>query len=155
MISCPYCDTPNRKGSKYCSNCGRRLDTAGAVPCPACNRINPANSFYCAFCGAALMRSGEGHEVGAPTPSAQPSVESPAATFEPVPPSRPGLPQWLYQEPAADAEKPASVPSAVSDALRADREECKYLRGIPGVLPAHDGWLASAVSSYLAERIKT
>jgi hypothetical protein len=149
MIHCPYCDTPNRKGSKYCSNCGRRLDTVRAGPCPTCKGLNPPNSLYCAFCGAPLMPSTEGDSVDTPTDSVQPSEVRQPVKPDSVPPARAELPEWLYQQPA---DTPATAPSTASDASGADRQGCKYLRDIPGALPAGDGWLALAVSSYLAER---
>ena len=151
MIGCPHCGTLNRRGSKYCSNCGQRLDTIPGISCPSCNGPNSLGSTLCEFCGASLLPPAEEDDTGA-----QPSVPSPAAPavseregLEPVMPARSALPSWLYPQPAEVPEEPelsAGVPSPIPAEPPAEQEANKYLRGIRGVLPSADVWLSSSMS---------
>jgi hypothetical protein len=68
-----------------------------------------------------------------------------------VPPP-PDLPEWLYEQAASKAEVPDAKPSSVPIQAKVDQEGAKYLKDIRGVLPAEEGWLASAVSSYLTDK---
>ncbi len=51
MIGCANCGTLNRAGSKFCSNCGQRLEPVPSIVCPACSRLSPPESTFCKFCG--------------------------------------------------------------------------------------------------------
>jgi hypothetical protein len=149
MIECPYCDTLNRKGSKFCSHCGHRLDSVSVVHCPACRGPNPASMSACRFCGASLVSTGHEDRTDIPTEPVERSVDSqPGSALPP----RPELPQWLYQQAASNIEAPEGKTSSVSLQAKVDEEGSKYLKGITGALPAKDGWLASVISSYLAQR---
>ncbi|MGC8786074.1 MAG: zinc ribbon domain-containing protein [Anaerolineae bacterium] len=144
MISCPYCGTPNRRGSKYCSNCGQRLEAVSAITCTACERLNPPGSTYCAFCGALLTPvrpTWEGEESSKQKPE---SIEA-ALHRE--------LPSWLYEQPATPSEtatRPSAAPQAVAAQPRME-EQSKYLQDIQGVLPSTDTWLFSSMQRGIRE----
>jgi hypothetical protein len=153
MIGCPYCGTMNRKGSRYCSKCGERLDTVPSTRCPACNAPNLSSSENCAFCGASLEVQGEGPEPKAVMP---PSIPASASTEEPdteaaeleVPASE-ALPSWLYdlateeQEPAVPVAAPHAVPEQRKPELN------RYLQDLGGVFPKTDGWLSQSLARRL------
>jgi len=144
MIGCPYCGIINRKGSNYCSNCGQRLDTVAIIHCPVCNAPNPSNSSLCAFCGTSLSPPvlAEGDVAGTRQPEESKPVDS-----RPAIESRPKVPPWLYEQPAEQFQESARfVESSASE------ERSKYLKGIRGVLPSADGWLASSISRHLTYR---
>ncbi len=46
-ITCPYCNTLNDEGAKFCDNCGKELNKV----CPNCNTLNDPNAKYCDNCG--------------------------------------------------------------------------------------------------------
>ncbi len=54
MIHCPSCGTSNRKGSRFCNECGEPLPSTG-VRCPMCNTINAVGNVYCQACNARLV----------------------------------------------------------------------------------------------------
>jgi uncharacterized Zn finger protein (UPF0148 family) len=152
MITCPYCGTPNRRGSKYCSNCGQRLEAVAAITCAACERLNPPGSTYCAFCGA-LLTPGQLARENAVEQPVEPLAESGKQELESaeVAPRR-ELPSWLYEEPAISAEatiRPPAAPQAV--AVHPSAERSKYLQDIQGVLPSTDRWLLSSMQRGLHE----
>jgi len=149
MIDCPYCDTLNRKGSKYCSNCGRRLDSVSVVHCPACHGANPADISACRFCGVPLVSPLQKDRTDMPTQLPERPAES---RPESALPPRPELPEWLYQQAVSEAEAPEGESSSVPPQAKVDEGDSKYLKGIRGALPATDGWLAAVISSYLAQR---
>jgi hypothetical protein len=158
MIDCPYCGNPNRKGSRYCSNCGQRLDTASVVYCPSCNGPNPPGNSLCEFCEAELTPPAPAEEdkagVQPPLPSPEEPAESAPERPEPVVSSRPELPSWLYQRPAEEPVKPepsAGVPSPMPAEPPAEEDGNKYLRGIRGVLPGAGVWLSSSISRSVSE----
>ena len=136
MMKCPYCGTLNRKGSKYCSKCGQRLDTLSAV-CPACTKANPRGSAFCGFCGASL-RLPDGQDV-APAPGAR-------LTQEPV---EEGLPPWLYE--ASEERRPVREQAAAAPTAATVAEGGKYLRDIENGLPDTEAWLSSSQSQGLAK----
>lgn len=153
MIPCPYCGTPNRRGSKYCSNCGQRLEAVSAITCGACERLNPPGSTYCAFCGALLTsvrparESATGHYVQLSGESSTQELESAEAA------SRRELPSWLYEQPAMPSEtatRPSVAPQAVTAQPRME-EQSKYLQDIQGVLPSTDRWLFSSMQRGIRE----
>lgn len=72
-VHCPYCDTRNPAGAKFCGGCGGDLAGAKAreagkvvgafrpgaaapVNCPNCGTANPASAMTCSNCGASLAR---------------------------------------------------------------------------------------------------
>jgi hypothetical protein len=59
MIACMACGTLNRKGSRYCSNCGIQLEQATGLSCPYCSGQNALTYSYCQFCGAELLAGPE------------------------------------------------------------------------------------------------
>jgi len=155
MIGCTHCGTLNRRGSKYCGNCGERLDTVPSIHCPSCNGLNPLGNSLCEFCGAALLSPAEEDDTGVqpPLPSPEEPAEREPEGSEPVTSSRPEPPAWLYPRPTEQPERPdlsAGVPSPTPAEPPVEQEGNKYLRGIRGVLPSSDGWLSASLSRYLS-----
>nr|MBC7244535.1 zinc ribbon domain-containing protein [Chloroflexota bacterium] len=140
MIKCPYCGMPNRRGSRYCSNCGQRLEEVSGIACSACERLNPLGSTFCAFCGALLVSSVPAAE-SATGQTAPRQEETGKEGMEAVTPQR-ELPSWLYEELST---RPKDVSLSAAAPLLVEEERNKYLRGIQGVLPSTDKWLASSM----------
>jgi uncharacterized membrane protein YvbJ len=46
-MKCPECGSENPEGSKFCNECGAKLDLA----CSQCGKPNPASSKLCNQCG--------------------------------------------------------------------------------------------------------
>src|SRR5439155_16375962 len=55
-LKCSRCQTENRPGRRFCSQCGAAL----ALACPSCGFANEADEKFCGGCGASL--------AGAPPP---------------------------------------------------------------------------------------
>jgi len=55
MIYCPKCGTANRRGSRFCNECGAPLPMRTALRCPMCGATNPIGNAYCDKCGARLI----------------------------------------------------------------------------------------------------
>ena len=55
MIYCPNCGTANRDGSRFCNECGRKLQSKTGIICPMCSRVNPGGNVYCDNCHARLV----------------------------------------------------------------------------------------------------
>jgi hypothetical protein len=138
----------NRKGSRYCSSCGERLDTVPSTHCPSCNAPNLASREYCAFCGASLEPPAEPSEVGVPTPASAEETFVEEAESEPL--DAEALPDWLYD--LSDEEEAVAVPEAEGAAVPEQKglEPNRHLQGISGVLPSIDGWLARSLERHLA-----
>ncbi|MBE9530680.1 MAG: zinc ribbon domain-containing protein, partial [Proteobacteria bacterium] len=51
-MQCPECQFDNPAGSKFCNECGSKLD----ITCPNCNNLNPAGSKFCNECGHGLSK---------------------------------------------------------------------------------------------------
>ena len=51
-IICENCHYENEKDAKYCSHCGKPLETK--VICPSCGKENQKESTYCSKCGKRL-----------------------------------------------------------------------------------------------------
>jgi hypothetical protein len=156
MVSCPYCGTLNRKGSNYCSSCGQQLDALFTVQCSACGAPNPAGDPSCTFCGAPLAHGAESdrmHPPSAPRSQPTPGEDTPAEPKLETD-ARAELPSWLYQQPTAKTnERGPSVAAALpATSSVADREPSNSLHGLRGVLKDEEGWLASSLGKYLAER---
>ena len=50
-LACPTCGHENPEDSRFCLNCGRRVDGL----CPNCGADNPAASHFCGACGFDLL----------------------------------------------------------------------------------------------------
>lgn len=171
MIECAQCGTQNRKGSRYCSNCGQCLNVVSDLVCHACGRLSASGSAFCQFCGAALSTPGvprpqapEGAEASRPatlreTGATIPEVASASQKAESRRPTGQGastgvarkVPSWLYDsKPAAEAKQTTAPPVA---SVRAEGVQSKgkaispsgnkYLEGIGDVLAPADAWLPS------------
>nr|HID15102.1 zinc ribbon domain-containing protein [Anaerolineae bacterium] len=55
MIYCPKCGTANRRGSRFCNECGEPLPMRTALRCPMCGTMNPVGNVYCDRCNARLI----------------------------------------------------------------------------------------------------
>jgi len=71
MIYCPKCGTANRRGSRFCNECGEPLPMRTALRCPMCGTMNPVGNVYCDRCNARLVPmtlplSGESEREQAP-----------------------------------------------------------------------------------------
>lgn len=146
MINCPYCGTPNRRGSRYCSNCGQHLEAISAITCSACEKLNPPGSTFCAFCGALLVSGASVKSVASHAAPRREETGKPVQEGIETPIPRRELPPWLYEQPAAQPER-ISPPTAVYPPRE---EKNRYLRGIQGVLPSVDNWLASSMQQEIA-----
>lgn len=49
-MHCPRCRAQNEEGSRFCEECGVRLELA----CPSCGQPVPGGKKFCRSCGAAL-----------------------------------------------------------------------------------------------------
>jgi hypothetical protein len=148
MIGCTNCGTLSRKGSKYCSNCGQRLQDSPSIACPICSRLNVPESTFCKYCGASLASGKLGvaaavaqEPVPEPEGAARLDASSQASSLHET-----ELPDWLYPK----APQPAQRPSAAAQAQVTPGTESaswhmpsRYLKDIPGVLPPADAWLKS------------
>lgn len=67
VVICFQCKNENQKGSKFCNNCGAKLQNA----CPNCGSNNPENSAFCSQCGSNLIHQAaqEAETVVSPEPS--------------------------------------------------------------------------------------
>jgi len=63
-MRCPKCKSENPKGSKFCNECGNKLELA----CPECGRVNPPGSKFCNECGHDLRESKESSPVNLSEP---------------------------------------------------------------------------------------
>jgi class 3 adenylate cyclase/tetratricopeptide (TPR) repeat protein len=50
-MPCPRCQHESPSGTKFCGECGARLETA----CPSCRGVNPPGNKFCGQCGASLV----------------------------------------------------------------------------------------------------
>jgi class 3 adenylate cyclase len=55
IMKCPQCQFENREGTKFCKECGAKLD----LTCPQCGNILPPDSGFCDECGFQLIPSSE------------------------------------------------------------------------------------------------
>ena len=57
-LLCPACEYINPEGTKFCNECGAKLEAASAEGagrfCPECGEKNPADRNFCGTCGAKL-----------------------------------------------------------------------------------------------------
>ena len=52
-MKCPQCRFENRKGAKFCNECGHKFD----FTCPKCRTSNKVSSKFCDECGYDLRRT--------------------------------------------------------------------------------------------------
>ena len=53
QIACPKCNAANTRGTKFCHECGAKLEVeAQTVPCVKCSALLPAGAKFCNECGA-------------------------------------------------------------------------------------------------------
>src|SRR5262249_26302017 len=73
-MQCPQCRQSNPPGTKFCGECGTRLQSV----CPACHAANPPTNKFCSECGQRL--AGDPPTPAPATPSATIPAAAPAAT---------------------------------------------------------------------------
>jgi hypothetical protein len=132
MIHCPKCGAANRRGSRFCNECGEPLPMRTALRCPMCGTMNSVGNVYCDKCQARLIPM-----------ASSPSAEAEAA---PGPPSAPikGL-----SLPTIPLEAPPEQPAGEA-AISAEAEaEPDWLADMRGQVPveeaapeAGDDWLS-------------
>ena len=83
-MECPQCRHANPPETKFCGECGTRLQAL----CPACKAVNPPANKFCGECGQPLA---PGAPAPAPAPAAAP--EPPAAPAVAPPPARYASPE--------------------------------------------------------------
>ncbi len=71
-MRCPECSTENRPQAKFCSECGKRLETV----CRACQTALAPGARFCDECGEPVASS--------PAPALAPAQETPPPVAEPV-----------------------------------------------------------------------
>jgi hypothetical protein len=150
MIGCPYCGTMNRRGSRYCGNCGERLDTVPSTRCPSCNAPNLSGNERCAFCGAPLEVPDEAPEAGISAGLIASASTEEAEEAEPESLTAEELPSWLYDLPTEPRHE--VVPATASPAVPEQEgpEPNRYLQDIGGVFPKTDGWLSPSLRRHLS-----
>lgn len=52
-ITCPFCQTQNKSGTRFCSNCGCSIHLT-ICPNPECGKISEVGAAKCAHCGQAF-----------------------------------------------------------------------------------------------------
>lgn len=64
-MKCLRCDSDNREGAKFCSNCGESL----GIPCPQCGTRSLPSAQFCDACGLPLTEKAEARKIdyGNPT----------------------------------------------------------------------------------------
>src|SRR5262252_8436324 len=67
-MDCPQCRHANPPGTKFCGECGTRLQ----LLCPACQTANPPGNKFCSECGQRLADT---------TPAVAPAAAAPPARF--------------------------------------------------------------------------
>jgi class 3 adenylate cyclase/tetratricopeptide (TPR) repeat protein len=67
-VQCTSCDTENRPGRSFCSQCGTPL----AVACPACGAANEPGDRFCGACGGSLEAAVLPSRAGSPTGTSAP-----------------------------------------------------------------------------------
>jgi hypothetical protein len=157
MIGCPYCGTMNRKGSRYCSKCGERLDTVPSTRCPSCNAPNLSSNEYCAFCGGSLNVGYEEPETSIPPgiPAGEPTGEAEIeeAEIEQAEPEARAveeIPSWLYNLPTDEEEVIVSAATGPALPEQEEPEHNRYLQDIGGAFPKKDGWVSQSLARHLA-----
>jgi hypothetical protein len=55
MLYCPKCGSANRRGSRFCNECGEKLPLHTGLRCPMCGAMNPVQNAYCDQCNARIV----------------------------------------------------------------------------------------------------
>ncbi|MBN1810695.1 MAG: zinc ribbon domain-containing protein, partial [Anaerolineae bacterium] len=55
MLYCPKCGSANRRGSRFCNECGEMLPMYTGLRCPMCGTMNPVQNAYCDQCNARIV----------------------------------------------------------------------------------------------------
>ena len=136
-IICRECHSPNKSGSKFCSNCGASLKAATHIICPNCYHRNPLHLLYCDNCGTRLIKQATAPLTNRPVePEVEPLIP-PARAFS-LPTRNPGetgeldpdsLPDWLKTGVDKKAAVPAEDEARLSDWLN----ELKATGGVSDV----------------------
>src|SRR3989442_6253571 len=71
-MECPGCQHANPPNTKFCGECGTRLQSL----CPACQSVNPPTNKFCSECGQRLAGT-----APAPAPAAAVAPAAPPARF--------------------------------------------------------------------------
>jgi class 3 adenylate cyclase/tetratricopeptide (TPR) repeat protein len=58
-MKCPHCHTELPEGSKFCNECGQKLE----VGCPECGKANPPASKFCLECGHDMRKPVEAEPI--------------------------------------------------------------------------------------------
>ena len=124
MIYCPKCGTANRRGSRFCNECGEPLPMRTALRCPLCGTMNPVSNTYCDRCQARLLPlAAPAYAEPEPEPAAPPAEE----VAERVAPEGQEAEDWLAQlrapaeegaeepEGAGKPAEPAEIPAWLRD----------------------------------------
>ena len=104
-MECPQCRHANPSGTKFCGECGTRLQAL----CPACKAVNPPGNKFCGECGQPLGS-------GAPAPAA-----APAAASEPPPPPAPVAAEIPAAPPARFASPETYTPKHLAEKILTSR----------------------------------
>lgn len=136
-IICRECHSPNKSGSKFCSNCGASLKAATHIICPNCYHRNPLHLLYCDNCGTRLIKQATAPLTSLPPePELEPLIP-PARAFS-LPTRNPGetgeldpdsLPDWLK----TGVDKKAAVPAEDEERLSDWLNELKATGGVNDV----------------------
>ena len=93
-VTCPYCQTVNKRGARFCADCGAPLHLK---PCPKCGKVDDVTAKKCGGCGTAFPPLDlaeyrpEAEPVGAPAPprgataEEAPPAAAPHVAFKPGP----------------------------------------------------------------------
>src|SRR5437867_12190404 len=83
-MECPSCRHANPPGTKFCGECGTRLQSL----CPACQTVNPPTNKFCSECGQPLTAApaaAPASAVAAAPPAAPVATAQPIAFREAAP----------------------------------------------------------------------
>src|ERR1700716_3205758 len=74
-MECPQCRRANPPETKFCGECGTRLQSL----CPACQAVNPSTNKFCSECGQRLATA-----AAAPGPAVAPGPIAPPPPLRPA-----------------------------------------------------------------------
>jgi len=117
-MECPQCKHANPSGTKFCGECGTRLQAL----CTACKAVNPPGNKFCGECGQPLGS-------GAPAPTT-----APAAASEPPPPPAPVAAEIPAAPPARFASPETYTPKHLAEKILTSRSAIEGERKIVTVL---------------------
>jgi len=117
-MECPQCKHANPSGTKFCGECGTRLQAL----CTACKAVNPPGNKFCGECGQPLGS-------GAPAPTT-----AHAAASEPPPPPAPVAAEIPAAPPARFASPETYTPKHLAEKILTSRSAIEGERKIVTVL---------------------